>query len=62
MKGARGDEAGVAIQTTVWTVPSGSRGHWAAQEGMGTHWRGSACFCRKATAAGALQATYLWMN
>lgn len=27
-----------------------------------THWRGSACFCRKATAAGALQATYLWMN
>lgn len=38
---------------SICTVPQG---------GVETHWRGSACFCRKATAAGALQATYLWMN
>jgi hypothetical protein len=39
------------------TVQPGSTA-WAS----GTHCRGSACFCKKATAAGALQVMYVWMN
>lgn len=47
--------SGLSLPAPVW-------GHGPAPADVGTHWRGSACFCRKVTAAGALQATYLWMN
>lgn len=54
----------VPTRTVVFGLPLLAQvwGHQPATAGVGTHWRGSACFCRKATAAGALQATYLWMN